>query len=90
MTQHSPADQLRTAAEKLRHPRVAEQYSPGLTTVLAQWLDATAQIYDCRDEAARLTWDSLTHPDAIRFIQDGPGGGDEALAVARAITGDTT
>ncbi|WP_282695467.1 hypothetical protein [Streptomyces sp. CC208A] len=91
MTQPSPADQLRAAAEGLR---LIEDDLPGwlrpLGEPLADWLDATARVYDSRDEGARLTWGSLTHPDAARFIQDGPGGGAEALAVARAITGDTT
>ncbi|MGW4050835.1 hypothetical protein ACWENA_08375 [Streptomyces sp. NPDC004779] len=40
-----PTEALAAAAEKLRHPRIAEQYGPELATPLAQWLDAYAQHY---------------------------------------------
>ena len=46
MTQPSPADELRAAAEKLRHPRVAEQHGPELAGPLARWLDSTAAYLD--------------------------------------------
>ncbi|MFF6844714.1 hypothetical protein ACFY8X_38990 [Streptomyces tanashiensis] len=46
MTQPSPADELRAAAEKLRHPRAAEQHGPALAIALAQWLDSAASHLD--------------------------------------------
>ena len=42
MTQPTPADTLRAAAEKLRHPRTGERVGPGLSITLAQWLDSVA------------------------------------------------
>ncbi|MFF6903454.1 hypothetical protein [Streptomyces hydrogenans] len=77
MTQPSPADQLRSAAEVLRQHASIGAYTAtpagaALLRVrepLAQWLDAEAGHLDHDDYPA-------AHP--------------HALAVARAITGDTT
>jgi len=71
MTQPSPADQLRTAAEKLRdYTEDLPGYLQGMAEPVAQWLDSWVR----PDLDENAPWPDARH----------------ALAVARAITGDTT
>ncbi|WP_030319657.1 hypothetical protein [Streptomyces flavochromogenes] len=80
MTRPSPADELRTAAEKLR------DYTEDLPGYLQGMAEPVAQLLDHQARIAREVQDYLGDE-----FQDGALDLNvhNALAVARAITGDT-
>lgn len=73
MTQPSPADTLRTAAERLRGPdgTITVTIPAAAADALAQWIDSTAEYLDAN-----------THPRWQATVAEQP------LAFARAILGE--
>ncbi|MFE0794713.1 hypothetical protein [Streptomyces mutabilis] len=84
----NPADELRTAANNLRHePQWIRLGHDALFGALADWLNQAARYYDAGVQAADDVFrDDPAGRDA--FLTTGPGAPSEhALAVARQING---
>lgn len=80
----TPADELRTAEERVRMGD--RRIDISLRGPLAVLLDWAGDSYTASVAAAQMVWGDLEHPEAQRFI-DREGVPAEVLALARAING---